>query len=161
MKKSMKSDGLFLFLSSVYRKKLNFCVRRVIRDATSIFIFCQTHVSIFSPSIAPPILQDPLGWRISNDQHGVIHHVRTTNFVIVDPFAVNQNHVKKFRDDEKGWEKKGIEREGKIANASHTIRWWTERLKYRGSRRIRKLPFSSETQVHWLSVRCRFRLIIA
>lgn len=79
------------FLSSVYRKKLNFCVRRVIRDATSIFIFCQTHVSIFSPSIAPPILQDPLGWRISNDQHGVIHHVRTTNFVIVDPFAVNQN----------------------------------------------------------------------
>lgn len=83
----------FFFLQFMYIE-LNFCVCRIIRNAASIFIFCQTHVSIFSPSIAPPILQDPFGWRISNDQHSVIHHVRTTNLVIVDSFAVNQNRSK-------------------------------------------------------------------
>lgn len=98
-RKSKIKDGSFFFLFFFFPFlfmyiELNFCVCRIIRNAASIFIFCQTHVSIFSPSIAPPILQDPFGWRISNDQHSVIHHVRTTNLVIVDSFAVNQNRSK-------------------------------------------------------------------
>lgn len=100
-------------------------------------------------------------WRDSPCPNYKLRHRRP---LCCEPKSILLNMLnEKFRDDEKGWEKKGggMEREGKIANASHTIRWWTERLKYRGSRRMRKLPFSSETQVHWLSVRCRFRLIIA
>lgn len=132
----------FFFSLQFMHIELNFCVCRIIRNSTSIFIFCQTHVSVFSPSIAPPILQDPFGWRVSNDQHSVIHHVRTTNFVIVDSFAVNQNRSydwkKKKRENIERERKRGEEwRKGrKNCGFMFPILWYCaiEATKYRRSR---------------------------
>lgn len=157
----------FFFSLQFMHIELNFCVCRIIRNSTSIFIFCQTHVSVFSPSIAPPILQDPFGWRVSNDQHSVIHHVRTTNFVIVDSFAVNQNRSydwkkKKRENIEREKKRRGMEKEKEklriYVSDSLILRDRSDEISKIANV---KLPFSSETQVHWLTVRCRFRLIVA
>lgn len=71
----------------------NFRVRRVIGYAASVLVLRQAHVPVFAPFGAPPVLQDPLGRGVSDDQYRVVDQVRATEFVVVDTFAANRNQI--------------------------------------------------------------------
>jgi len=72
-------------------------VGRVVRYAAAVFIFRQAHIAVFTPIVAPPVLQDPLGRRVSYDEHRVVHRVRTAQVVVVDAFTANKNIVRCIR----------------------------------------------------------------
>jgi len=87
---------IFLRYAKIFRSNSrkwfsNFHISSVVRYAATILVSRQSHIAVFTPTIAPPVLQDPLGWRISDDEHRMVHHVRTASMIIVNAFATNGN----------------------------------------------------------------------
>lgn len=68
--------------------QLNFCISCIISYSTHVLHLCNSHVTIFTPIWSPPIFNNPVRRRVSDNQNCVVDNRAWTFWIVVNSWTV-------------------------------------------------------------------------